>query len=191
MSVAQFPYHWGLEEFLLAWEAGAFSKRAELIDGEVWDVPIGEWHAETTGTVIRRLPNGTVRVLAGSLPAGQSLPEPDCWVLRAGATPAEQLSPRMSRWNPLDVLLVVEVSDEIRTYDLGRKVAIYGDAGFTAYWSVTREGIYAHTEPVRGGYRTRVFHPAGTTLTVPYAPDVVLSVDNLLAPQGQLNRPAG
>lgn len=184
MAVTQFPYHWGLEEFLLAWEAGAFSKRAELIDGEVWDVPIGRWHAETTGTVIRALPNGTVRVLAGSLPSGQSVPEPDCWILRAGARPTEQLSPRMSRWAPQDVLLVVEVSDETRIHDLGRKVAIYGDAGFAAYWSVARDGIYAHTDPVRGGYHTRLFHPVGTTLTVPYAPEVELAVDDLLAPAG-------
>lgn len=183
MAVTQFPYRWGLEEFLLAWEAGAFSKRAELIDGEVWDVPIGRWHAKTSGRVIRSLPNGTVEVLAGSLPSGQSLPEPDCWVLRSGAKPAEQLSRRMSRWDPADVLLVVEVSDETRVHDLGRKVAIYGDAGFAAYWSVTRDGVFAHTEPVRGGYRLRLFHPTGTSLPVPYAPDVVLDVDDLLAPQ--------
>lgn len=183
MAVTPFPYRWGLDEFLLAWEAGAFDKRAELIDGEVWDVPIGLWHAETTGTIIRALPNGSVRVLAGSLPAGQSLPEPDCWVLRAGARPVEQLSPRMSRWAAQDVLLVVEVSDETRDHDLTRKSTIYSEAGFAAYWSVTREGVYAHTGPGPGGYRTRLLHPRGTDLAVPYAIEVSLAVDDLIASQ--------
>lgn len=183
MAVTPFPYRWALDEFLLAWEAGAFDKRAELIDGEVWDVPTGPWHAETTGTVIRVLPNRQFRILAGSLPSGGSLPEPDCWVLRAGAQPVEQLSLRMSRWAPQDVLLVVEVSDETRDHDLTRKAALYGDAGFAAYWTVARDGIYAHTGPVQGGYRTRLFHPPGTTVTVPYAPEIGLAVDDLLAPQ--------
>lgn len=57
MAVNPFPYRWGLEEFLQAWEGGAFTKRTELIDGDVWDVPIGFWHALTTGAVMRALPD--------------------------------------------------------------------------------------------------------------------------------------
>lgn len=109
------PYRWGLDEFLRVWAAGAFSKRTELIDGEAWEVPNGTWHAETTGKVIRSLPNHRFRVLTGTLQSGQSLPEPDCWVLRDEALPVGQPSPQMSRWAAEDVLLVVEVPDETTT----------------------------------------------------------------------------
>jgi len=57
MVATKFSYRWRLEDFLLAWEAGAFGTRVELIDGEVWTVPIGPWHARTTGRAIMSLPN--------------------------------------------------------------------------------------------------------------------------------------
>lgn len=182
MAVNPFPYRWGLEEFLRAWEGGAFGKRTELIDGEVWDVPIGLWHMRTTGRVIRALPNGSVELLPGSLPAGQHLPEPDCWVLRTGAEPVEQLSPRMTRWAAPDVPLVVEVSDETHDFDLTHKARIYAEAGFAVYWSVTREGVYVHSQPGATGYRSRALVGPGGRVTVPYAPDLTLAVDDLLAP---------
>jgi Putative restriction endonuclease len=182
MAVNPFPYHWGLEEFLHAWEGGAFTERTELIDGEVWDVPIGEWHAETTGSVMRALPNGRFRILAGSLPAGQSLPEPGCWVRRSDATPVEQLSPRMKRWAAPDVVLVVEVFDETHDFDVAHKARIYADAGFAVYWSVTREGVHVHSDPSPTGYHSRSLVGPGGQVTVPYAPDVTLAVDDLLAP---------
>ena len=180
MAVNPFPYRWGLEEFLHAWEGGAFTKRTELIDGEVWDVPIGQWHADTTAAVMRALPNRRFRVAAGSLPAGQSLPEPDCWVRRSGAVAVEQLSPRMKRWAAPDVVLVVEVSDETHDFDLMEKAKLYARAGFEAYWCVTREGVYVHSDPGPTGYLSRSLFGPGRHVTVPYAPDVTLAVDDLL-----------
>lgn len=182
MAVSLFPYRWTLEEFLRAWEAGAFSKRTELIDGEVWDVPLGTWHTMTTGRVIRAMPNGTVEVAAGSLPSGPSLPEPDCWVLRGGAKPVEQLSPRMQRWAVEDVVLVVEIADETEAYDLGRKSVLYAETGYAHYWVATTTGVYVHSGPSPIGYQSRLWHGRGERLTVPYAPDVTLAVDDLLGP---------
>lgn len=186
MAVTPVPYRWGLEEFLLAWEAGAFDKRAELIDGEVWDGPIGPWHAETTGRLIRALPNRRFRMLAGSLPWGGSLPEPDCFVLRADAQPIEHLSPRMRRWAADDVVLVVEVADETRDHDLTHKSTLYAEGGFGAYWAIAPEGVYAHSGPTRGGYATRIFHPGGSEVTVPYDESVTLAVDDLIAPTAEV-----
>ncbi|MGH3567637.1 MAG: Uma2 family endonuclease [Pseudonocardia sp.] len=182
MTATAYPYYWGLEEFLRAWEAGAFDKRAELIDGEVWSVPIGPWHGETTMRVARALPNGRFRITAASLPAGDSLPDPDCWVLRTGAEPIAQLSQRMPRWDPTDVLLIVEVSDETLDHDLGRKAALYARCGYPRYWSVTRDGVYDHSDPGPTGYRRRSLHGPGEQITVPYVEDVSLTVDDLLAP---------
>jgi Uma2 family endonuclease len=180
MAVNPFPYRWGLEEFLHAWEGGFFTKRTELIDGEVWDVPIGLWHADTTAAVISALPKRGFRVAAGSLPAGQSLPEPDCWVRRSSAVPVEQLSPRMTRWAAADVVLVVEVSDETREFDLNQKARLYADSGFGAYWCVTREGVWVHSDPGPNGYGNRSLVGPDQHVTVPYAPEVTLAVDGLI-----------
>lgn len=182
MAVTAIPYRWALDEFLLAWEAGAFHDRAELIDGEVWAVPIGRWHGETAARVIRAMPNDRFRVTTASLPAGDSLPDPDCWVLRAGAEPVAQLSPRLPCWSPTDVLLVVEVSDETLDHDLGRKATIYARAGYPRYWSVTRDGVYDHSDPGPAGYGKRLLVGRGDRIPVSYAADITLAVDDLLGP---------
>lgn len=179
MAVSLTPHRWTLDEFLLAWEAGAVDTRVELLDGEVWDVPIGPWHGEVTANICRALPNKRFRITQGSLPAGESLPLPDCSVLRRAAKPVEQLSARMLRWASVDVLLVVEVSDETVEYDLGRKAVLYAQAGFAHYWTVTRDGIYAHSAPGRSGYAMRILHPAGDRITVPYV-DATLDVAELI-----------
>lgn len=182
MAVTTIPYRWSLEEYLLAFEAGAFQERAELIDGEVWAVSIGRWHGKTAVRVARALPNDRFEITAASLPAGGSLPDPDCWVLRAGAEPVAQLSPRMARWAARDVLLVVEVSDETLDLDLGRKAVLYGEAGYATYWSVTKRGVYVHSEPGSGGYRQRRLFARGDDIPVPYTGDVTLAVDDLIGP---------
>ncbi|MGI5127386.1 Uma2 family endonuclease [Pseudonocardia sp. CA-107938] len=173
-----------LREFVMAWEAGEYGKRAELLDGVVRHMPIGDWHAETTVNVIRALPDGSYRISAGSLASGESLPGPDCFVRRRGARPIEQLSPRMSRWPAEDVVLVVEVSEETIDYNLGRKADIYAEVGFTHYWVVTPAGVYAHNEPHAGRYVERRLHKPGERITVPYAPAVELGVEDLISQAG-------
>lgn len=180
MAVSLTPHRWTLEEFLLAWEAGAIGARVELLDGEVWDVSMGPWHGEVTVNICRALPNKRFRITAGSLPAEESLPLPDCTVLRREAVPAEQLSARMPRWAAADVLLVVEVSDETVEYDLGRKSVLYARAGFEHYWTVTRDGIYAHTSPGHSGYGNRILHRPGGRITVPYVVAPALDVAELI-----------
>src|SRR5688500_4385177 len=118
MSEAALVYRWSRSEFLRAWEAGAFDHRVELVNGEVWPVVIGYWHGDTVGQVMAALPRDGVRVTTMSLPTGESLPDPDCWVRRAGAEPVDKLGSKIAVWAPEDVLLVVEVSDETMLYDL-------------------------------------------------------------------------
>lgn len=173
-------YQWRLGEFLAAWEAGAFDGRAELVDGEVWAVPIGDWHGDTAARVLRALPNDRFQVTTSSLPAGDSLPDPDCWVRRADATPHARLSSRLLRWLPTDVLLVVEVSDETVEHDLGEKALLYARASFARYWAVTRDGVYDHSDPGTAGYQRRLLYPPGAHIPVPYGDDISLPVDALL-----------
>ena len=112
MAVAITPHRWTLSEYLRAWESGVFDgQRTELLDGEVWDVSMGRWHGATTMRVGRALPNDQYEITQASLASGQSLPDPDCWVMRPDAQPVTHLSATMPRWAAEDVLLVVEVSD--------------------------------------------------------------------------------
>lgn len=180
MAVSFALHRWTLEEYLLAWEAGALGNRVELLDGEVWDVPVGRWHGRTTMRVGRALPNDRFEITTVSLPTGGSLPDPDCTVLRMDAEPVEQLSPRMQRWAAEDVLLVVEVSDETVAYDLGRKAEMYAEAGFRVYWVVTQDGVHVHSEPTPSGYVSRVLYRPGQHVPVPYADGVTLDVGRLI-----------
>ena len=183
MVAAPIPFTWGLPEFVAAWESGRFDdQRVELVEGEVWPVSIGEWHGDAQGEVVRALPDGEFKVSLASLPAGESLPDPDCWVRRRDAVPADRLSRRISRWAATDVELVVEVSDETIDMDLGRKALLYARAGYRCYWTVTREGVYVHTDPTPNGYVHRVLFQAGERIPVPYAPDIDLDVAQLINP---------
>lgn len=181
MAVASTPYRWRIEEFLRAWEAGVFDSRVELVDGEVWPVPIGTWHGDTAARLMRALPNDDHRVTTASLPTGDSLPDPDCWVRVASAQPAGRLSERLLAWSPADVVLVIEVADETVDQDLGPKALLYARAGYGCYWAVTRDGIYEHCDATEAGYLTRRLHRRGERLTVRYA-GVDIAVDDLLAP---------
>lgn len=120
-------------------------------------------------------------VSSATLPSSGSLPDPDVWVRRPGASPAGAISARLDAWHPADVLLVVEVSDETLLADLNIKVRVYGEAGFPVYWVVTRDGIYEHVDPGPAGYGGRVLYRKGARIPIGFA-GTDLSVDELLAP---------
>lgn len=172
-------YRFSADEFIRAWEAGAFDHRVELVEGEVWPVVIGTWHTRATGRVIRALPGEGVEVMPGTLPTGESLPDPDCWVLKADAAPTGRMGRRLDTWGAGDVLLVIEVSDETIMSDLNVKARLYGSAGYVSYWVVTPEAIYEHTEPTDRGYAVRREYGRGTRVPIRYA-GTELSVDDLL-----------
>lgn len=180
MTEPGLAYRWSQREFVRAWEAGVFDHRVELVEGEIWPVVIGDWHGETVGQVLASLPRSGVRVTNATLPTGGSLPDPDCWVRRADVDPIGAIGTRLSVWNADDVLLVVEVSDETMIQDLNVKAALYGRAGYPAYWVVTQNAIYEHTGPITTGYRTRVEYLRGERIPVPYT-STDLAVDDLIA----------
>lgn len=174
-------YRWSASEFIRAWEAGAFDRRVELVDGEIWPVVVGDWHGVRVSDVNAALRRPGVTVTTATLPSGDSLPDPDCWVRRVHAEPAGKVGGKVSTWRPQDVLLVVEVSDETMLADLTTKAQIYGSAGWAVYWVVTPEAIYVHTEPHPAGYANRHEFRPGERVPLPYAKDEV-SVDDLLGP---------
>lgn len=187
MAQTDLSSRWSRDEFIRAWEAGTFERRVELVNGEVWPVVIGDWHGETVVLVSSALPKAGVTVTSATLPAGFSLPDPDCWVRRAGAEPLEMIGSQLHAWNPADVLLVVEVADETKPQDLGVKATLYGQAGFAVYWVATQDVIYEHSEPTAAGYRKRVEYRAGERIPITYA-GTDLAVDDLIAPSASPSR---
>lgn len=181
VSQPTLTYQWSQSEFLRAWEAGAFDHRVELVEGAIWPVVIGSWHGDTVGQILALLPRTGVRVTTATLPTGGSLPDPDCWVRRGDADPADTIGARLSVWDASDVLLVVEVSDETVIHDLNVKAKLYGRAGYAAYWVVTQDAVYEHTDPIPTGYRTRVEYRHGEHIPVRYA-GTELAVGELIAP---------
>jgi len=179
MTGAALSYPWSQSGFLRAFDAGAFDRRVELIEGEIWPVVIGDWHGEAVGQLLASLPRSDVRLTTATLPTGSSLPDPDCWVRRADAVPTGRIGSRLSRWEPTDVLLVVEISDETVIQDLNVKTRIYGAAGYPVYWVVTQDRIFEHTEPTGSGYRRRIEYGRGERIPVGYA-DTDVAVDDLL-----------
>lgn len=182
MTDSGLTYYFSRDEFVRAWEAGAFDHRVELVNGEIWPVVIGDWHGETVMRMARLLPDTRVRITGATLPAVNSLPDPDCWVRRADTEPTARIGQRLHEWDPADVLLVVEVSDETILADLSIKAKLYGSAGYPIYWVVTPEMIYEHSEPKHDGYRKRIEYGRGDRISVPYA-DVELAVDDVIGPQ--------
>ncbi len=140
---------------------------------------IGSWHGDVVGQLLAALQQTGVRVTTSTLPTGESLPDPDCWVRRASAAPAGKIGQRLGTWNASDVLLVVEVSDDTVLQDLGTKAKLYGKAGYVVYWVVTEDVIYEHTEPSSAGYRTRVEYRVGERIPLRYA-DTDLAVTELI-----------
>ena len=174
-------YRWSVDEFVRAFDAGVFDKRVELLDGEVVPVSIGLWHGDVTDNVSHMLPREGVKVSPATLPSGASLPDPDLWVRRQGAVPITRLGRRIAAFDPTDVLLVVEVSDETVTTDLGFKAELYGSSGYSEYWVVTREAVFVHRNPSAEGYTNLVEYRPGQQLPVPYASDTCLDVAELIA----------
>ena len=174
MTAEAQQHRWSTEGFLRAWEAGAFDDaRVEMVEGEVWPVSIGTGHGDTTVEVTLALPRTGVRISAQSLVLATSVVDPDLWVRPADAEPARMASRRLAAWEPGDVLLVVEVSDETLQGDLTDKARTYAAAGFPVYWVISREVVHEHTDPTPFGYRSVRRYWPGDRLPVPYADAVV------------------
>ncbi|WP_431958060.1 Uma2 family endonuclease [Nocardia lijiangensis] len=182
MTEASIAYRWSRDEFLRAWQAGAFDHRVELVEGEVWSVVIGDWHGPAVFRVGLALESDGFEVSGSTLPTEDSLPDPDCWVRRLDSEPIDIVGRKISMWAPEDIPLVVEVSDETVVPDLTVKANLYSRGGYPVYWVVTRDLIYEHTEPTPAGYaNVRKFRP-GELIPLHFA-DTAVAVDDILFPK--------
>jgi Uma2 family endonuclease len=160
-----------LEEYHRIIEAGILGEdeRVQLIDGMLVTMPPqGRAHAfvvqELTRVFARHL-GDEFRVLC-QLPlalAGDSEPEPDLAVVRAGEAAS-------SAHHPGTALLVVEVAGDSLRLDRRTKAALYARNGIPEYWIVNLAEalVEVHTDPDPAGLYRRVFPcRRGETLTAP------------------------
>lgn len=137
--------------------AGVFDqgRRVEFIEGEIREMtPMGPEHEtaidQLTRWSFRSVGDESILIrIQQSLDLGSagSVPQPDLAWVRNGnylnARPAAR-----------DVLLLVEVANASRAYDLGEKANLYAAAGIRDYWVVdcVNRCIVVHREPGPSGY---------------------------------------
>lgn len=170
-------------EYHLMAEAGILTEddRVELIDGEILTMsPIGAVHGECVDALTELLTQ-QIRGIARDRVQGSirlnntSEPEPDIALLR-------RRRHRQALPTSADVLLVVEVADSSRDYDLGIKLPFYAAAGIAGAFlvDVLNDGVERHTEPRDGAYQRVVTAGRGEALASPVLPAVTLPVDVVL-----------
>lgn len=162
-------------------EAGVVGpdERLEIVDGELLPMsPKGARHEVLKRRLIRTFVLAASDSLAVVPEAGWQLSdllylEPDVLVHPESCSFEQVRGP--------DALLVVEVADSPLGYDLGRKPALYADAGVRENWVVdaaTRQ-THVHLTPVRGGYAdVRAYGPE-LTVTPTLAPALAVRLSDL------------
>ncbi len=149
---------WTRTECVALEESGIWDQqRLELVQGELI-TKIGKkrphvntltrlqgWLAQVFGLTFVN-PGAPIDVAPEDNPTNE--PEPDIIVLR------KDLSRFASNPRPEDVLLVVEVADSSRQFDLTVKAQLYARAGIAEYWvaDITTRRIYVHRDPGSAKY---------------------------------------
>jgi Uma2 family endonuclease len=168
-------------EYLRMGEAGVFAPEArlELIEGEIVEMaPIGSPHAGMVNTLVwlfsRAAGDLAVVSVQNPLVAGErSVPQPDVALLKARADRYARSHPSAS-----DVLLVVEVADTTRAFDLGTKVPLYARSGIVEAWVVDLQerALRVFRDPGPGGYRTSFTASGDESVSALALPAVVVAL---------------
>lgn len=148
-------------------EAGILGEqdRVELLEGQLIAMsPIGPRHAfvvdmlnHLLGQVIRG--RAWLRCQQPVTLDDGSEPQPDVVLVPTPAPGFPKAHPR-----PEEVLLLCEVADSSRGFDLGAKRAIYAGAGIREFWLVDliEDCVIVCRDPANGGYLTeRRIEPSG------------------------------
>jgi Uma2 family endonuclease len=151
------PFRFSRDAYYRLGELGILSKRdrVERIHGEIIEMtPIGSHHSacvsRLNGFLTPRVGNAIVRYENPIALPQEIDPEPDLAVVRARDDHYENAHPTAQ-----DALLVIEVSDSTRRFDLGEKARWYAEAGIPEYWMVdlTRSQVIVHQHPAAGEYQ--------------------------------------
>ncbi|MDD5248581.1 MAG: Uma2 family endonuclease [Rhodocyclaceae bacterium] len=182
---AAVPYHrWTVAEFHQMASAGLLDEtdRVELIEGEMIDMaPIGSRHAFLVDRMAELLSGGPraahmVRVQNPVALGERSEPQPDIVLVKR-----DNYADRHP--GPLDILLIVEVSDSTLEYDRDVKLALYARHGIPEVWlvDVNAGELTAYREPAEGQYRL-IRKPTAAEAVSPVAvPEVAVRLAEIMA----------
>jgi len=155
-------------------------ERVELVGGEIVEMAaIGFRHANTVTLLTEVLaPMMARNRLSVQNPIGllgDNLPQPDLAVFRAGDYSRRRMS-------AADALLVIEVADSSKRFDLNVKFPLYAAAGIPEAWlfDLHADRIQRHTDSGPDGYRQVASAGRGESLASLSLPSVVLVVDDVL-----------
>ena len=162
-AVLEFPQRHAVSvaEYLRMGEAGVFQPEArlELVEGEILEMaPIGSRHGGTVNTLNRLFAQllGERCVVAVQNPVAlgdRSMPQPDLALLKSRGDDYTRSHPTAS-----DVLLLIEVADTTRAFDVGTKVPLYARHGIAEVWVVdlTDRTVRVFRDPGPAGYATEI-----------------------------------
>lgn len=172
-------------EYYAMADAGILSEndRVELLDGDLIVMPpINDWHASKVDLINNTmLPplqgRAIVRVQNPTRLDNSSEPQPDVMLLRWRDDFYEGGHP-----GPVDVLLLIEVSDTTLSYDRNAKLVAYARSGVPEVWIVNRRDrrIEAYTEPSGNAYASVRYAAPGESIAPQAFPDVVLDVARVI-----------
>jgi Uma2 family endonuclease len=153
--------------------------KIELIDGEMLEMaPIGMKHVLVLSKLTKLfvLGVGDAGIVVPGCPVDVdefSEPEPDLCVLRARPDMYGTRHPE-----PVDVLLLIEVSDSSLAFDLSVKRALYARSGVAEYWlaDVPGRALRVFREPLGDEYLQHAMHPAGSVVRPLAFPDIAVDV---------------
>jgi Uma2 family endonuclease len=163
-------YRMNVHEYERIVAAGALDDdRLELIDGYmVKKMPKNPPHSWSTKALLKRLegllkPGWTWRLEQPVRIPEFNEPEPDIAIVRGTDDDYKYHTP-----GPLDVVLLVEVSESTLVRDQGEKLLAYAQAGIAVYWIVNLvdRQVEVYTGPGPSGYRTREDFHAGQAVPV-------------------------
>ena len=162
-------------------EAGILTERdrVELIHGRIIAMmPIGPWHSASNRKLLHTLRSlyGDRAQLSEGDPVGlseDSEPQPDLTVLRWRDDFYAQSHP-----GPADVILLIEVADTSRAFDLGTKLDLYASHGIQEYWVIdgVQKCVRVFQDPKDGTYRIQKTHLPGETIALPDCDGKALAV---------------
>ena len=153
-------------------------ERVELIDGRIIAMmPIGPRHAGSANRLIENLRDQYRKeaiIVAGNPVAlgEKSEPQPDIAVLRPRADYYSSSHPA-----PDEVILLVEISDSTRNFDLIKKRDLYAAHGIREYWVIDggRKCVHVFRHPRDGEFTDSHIYTGTETIPLPDCGDCTLT----------------
>lgn len=155
--------------------------RVELIKGRIVPMmPIGPWHGSSVARLIETLVERYRKrgIVNSGNPVGlgdDSEPQPDVTVLRWREDYYSEQHP-----GPDDVILLIEVSDSSRAFDLGAKHDLYAEQGVREYWVVDRQlrSVHVFRNPRDGVFTESRVYAKGESIPLPECGEAAFFVDD-------------